>query len=98
MDAKIKALLQEIVEEISSTTTNQIKEELRCEMQSSKDDFQPHELLTSKEVCEYYRVSIRTLDRKTTKGLKFRQSATKSKRLFRKSDCDNFFKTRNHGR
>ena len=47
---------------------------------------------TAREVCELYKISASTLERHVRKGLKFKSSGAKTKRIFSKSEVELYFK------
>lgn len=48
-------------------------------------------ILTFKEVCNHFHCSPTTLERRIREGLKYSQAARKGNRLFKLSDCEQFF-------
>jgi hypothetical protein len=59
--------------------------------QHEQKDGKKEKLLTSKEVCSYFQISLTTLERRIREGLKYSQAVKKGNRLFRLSDCEKFF-------
>lgn len=48
-------------------------------------------ILTFAEVCNHFQISATTLERRIRAGLKYSQAVKKGNRLFKLSDCNNFF-------
>ena len=46
--------------------------------------------MTSKEICNYYKISSSTLERYTRQGLKFQRKKKNCKRFFTKREFNNF--------
>lgn len=89
---KQKAL--ELFEEI----LNQIPENLSGEeiVLPVNENFVPDPILTSKEVCAYFKISQTTLERRIRAGLKYSQAVKKGNRLFKRSACERFFNLKNN--
>jgi len=51
----------------------------------------PDKLITAKEVCRYFQISQTTLERRVRAGLTYSQAVKKGNRLFKLSECENFF-------
>ncbi len=48
-------------------------------------------ILTSAEVCSHFQISATTLERRIRAGLKYSQAVKKGNRLFKLSECEDFF-------
>ena len=78
--------------ELKKFISETIKTEIQNELKQVK---LTNELLTVEEVCKIYRVSKSSIERYVRDGLKFSSTAKGCKRLFKKTDVENYKRIKN---
>ncbi len=64
---------------------------LSKEEKIQQNDQKDEKLLTTKEVCAFFQISQTTLERRVRAGLKYSQAVKNGNRLFKLSNCEQFF-------
>lgn len=92
MKKKLKLLYEHLLVNIKDDVMQELELKfLELEIKNEKLE----KPMTSKEICQHYKISSSTLERYIRNGLKFKNSGKKSKRLFTKNDFNNFLNERN---
>ncbi|MFP5436586.1 MAG: hypothetical protein ACLGH8_02245 [Bacteroidia bacterium] len=87
-DLNSQARLKYLIDELVQTVTNDVEQKL---LKEAKPMEKEERIMSAHEVCSHFKISQTTLERRIRAGLKYSQAVKKGNRLFKLSDCEDFF-------